>query len=344
MSKKILQVLNGQVCEAPPVWMMRQAGRYLPEYRELRATAGSFLNLVYDPVKAAEVTIQPIRRFAMDAAILFSDILVVPQAMGANLRFTQGEGPQLDAVRGMDDLARLDHSVVDHTLGPIYETVSRVRDGLITEGFDFCTLIGFAGSPWTIACYMVAGDARDHDFVLVKETAYRDPVFFDALIEKITDVTIGYLRQQILAGAEVVQLFDSWAGVAGGELFDRYVIAPSTKIVQALRTEFPQVPVIGFPRLAGNRIGDYARQTSVRAVGVDTISSMKHLRDELPGTVLQGNFDPIALLSGGKALEDAIARIKSEMMGTPYIFNLGHGIVPPTPIDHVARAVELIRK
>lgn len=342
--KKILNVLSGKGDAIPPVWLMRQAGRYLPEYRALRAEAGSFLNLVYHPERAAEVTVQPVRRFGMDAAILFSDILVVPQALGLGLTFTEGEGPKLDPVRTLADVQKMDLGAASKTWAPVLETVSRVRTQLDTEGFNDRTLIGFAGSPWTIACYAVAGDAHDHDFVLVKKLAFNNPEFFNALIDAFTNTTIDYLLGQIKAGADVVQLFDSWSGVAGGSLFDRYVIAPTRKIVDGVRAVYPAFPIIGFPRLCGNRISDYVEQTGVTAVGLDAITSMKTARRDLPNVVLQGNLDPIALIAGGVALDDAVDRIMSDMAGAPFIFNLGHGILPATPPEHVAQLVARIRK
>lgn len=341
--KSMLHVLSGRSVAPAPVWLMRQAGRYLPEYRDLREKAGSFLNLVYNPELASEVTMQPIRRFGFNGAILFSDILVVPHGMGVDLKFEAGEGPKLKPVTTMEDIQKL--NVANETYWPaVYETVTKTRKCLEQDGFQDTNLIGFAGGPWTVACYMVQGSAHDHDFDMVRTRAFGDPVFFTSLIDKITIATISYLKGQIQAGAEIIQIFDSWAGVAGGGLFDQYVLQPTQKIVAAIKQDFPDVPVIGFPRGAGNRLMAYAESTGVNAVQCDYTTNLVQLRRDLGRDIpVQGNLDPLALLAGGDALRIEIDHILKTMQGSPYIFNLGHGILPATPIQHVEQLVKQIR-
>jgi uroporphyrinogen decarboxylase len=328
--KPLLAVLQGARRDSPPVWLMRQAGRYLPEYRELREHKGSFVDLVYDGDAAAEVTLQPVRRFPhLDAAILFSDILIVPFALGQNLTFIAGEGPRLTPTlqyAGIDDLqpfpARLD---------PIYETVAKVKAQLDPSK----TLIGFAGSPWTVATYMVAGQGS-REQAEARRLAYADPERFAAIAARVEAVTLDYLCGQIEAGAEAVQLFDSWAGSLSPEQFERWVIAPTARLVSALKDRHPDVPVIGFAKGAGGKIAAYARETGVDAVGLDETVDPAWAASELPGgVVLQGNLDPLALVAGGEALDRAVARILDAFAGRPHIFNLGHGILPDTPIAHV---------
>jgi uroporphyrinogen decarboxylase len=316
---------------------MRQAGRYLPEYRKLRAEKGGFLELVYDSEAAAEITLQPIRRFGFDGAILFSDILIVPYAMGQDLAFLAGEGPQL-APRLVD--TALDAlQAVPERLQPIYRTVSLVRGQL---GPD-TTLLGFAGSPWTVATYMVAGEgSRDqHE---ARAMAYRDPGAFQAIIDAIVAVTIEYLAGQIAAGAEAVQLFDSWAGSLAPDQFERWVIAPNAAIADAVRARHPGVPVIGFPKGAGSKLAAYARETAVDAIGLDeTIDPVWATRELPQGLPVQGNLDPLLLLAGGRALEQRAAWILDAFAGRPHVFNLGHGIDKETPIAHVERLLEIVR-
>ncbi len=338
--KPFLSALRGMQPKTPPFWLMRQAGRYLPEYRELRAKAGGFLDLVYNPDFAVEVTMQPLRRYGMDAAILFSDILVVPQALGQKLEFLAGEGPKLDPVRSMDDLDRLayDQSVLE----PVYETVAGIRRAMVNEGMEKTTLIGFAGAPWTVATYMVEGGGS-RDFIHAKSWAYHDPQGFSRLIDLITDATIDYLLRQIEAGAEAVQLFDSWAGALSESQFMRWVIAPAQKIVSALGEEYPDVPVIGFPRGAGALYEAYAEQSGVSALGLDTqvpLGFAQKLQKILP---VQGNLDPVCLLAGGDALKIEAEKILSSLGGKPFIFNLGHGVIKETPPEHVAQLAALIR-
>ncbi len=322
---------------------MRQAGRYLPEYRQLRATAGDFIALCTAPELAAEVTLQPIRRYRFDAAILFSDILMVPWGLGHGLRFAEGEGPVLPKLRDAAGVDALDIGRMNRQVAPILETVRRVSAGLVAEGFDHTALIGFAGSPFTVACYMVEGGGSK-DFAATRQMAYADPALFSRLIDLLSRATIDYLAAQIEAGAETVMLFDSWAGVLSPSLFRAHVIAPTARIVQALRARFPAIPIIGFPRLAGPMLAEYALATGVNCVAMDTAVDPAQAARAVPGHVaIQGNLDPMALLAGGAALSGETRSILSAVRGRPAIFNLGHGIVPQTPPEHVAQLVELVR-
>ncbi len=333
----LLDTLRGHASGRRPVWLMRQAGRYLPEYRELRAEKGGFLELVYDSEAAAEITLQPIRRFGFDAAILFSDILIVPYAMGQDLAFLAGDGPQLSP--RLVDTALDALPAIPERLQPIYRTVSRVREQLRPE----TTLLGFAGSPWTVATYMVAGEGS-RDQHLARAMAYRDPAAFQAIVDAVVAVTIEYLSGQIVAGAEAVQLFDSWAGSLAPDQFERWVIAPNSAIADAVRMRHPGVPVIGFPKGAGSKLAAYARETGVDAVGLDeTIDPLWANRELPPGLPVQGNLDPLLLLAGGKALEHRAQHILDVFAGRPHVFNLGHGIDKETPIAHVARLLEILR-
>jgi len=336
--KPLLSVLKGERRDPVPMWMMRQAGRYLPEYRELRAEKGSFLNLVYDSDAAAEVTLQPLKRFPeLDAAILFSDILIVPFAIGQNLTFVTGEGPRLtppltcnalDSLRPV--LARLD---------PIYETVRKVRERLGSEK----TLIGFAGSPWTVATYMVAGQGS-REQAEARRLAYSDPGAFGAIIERIESVTLDYLSGQIEAGAEAVQLFDSWSGSLSPTQFERWVIAPTARLVSALDKRHRAVPIVGFPKGAGGKIVAYARETGVSAIGLDETVDPAWAAKQLPARLsVQGNLDPLALTAGGDALESAVRPILDAFADRPHIFNLGHGILQDTPIAHVEQLIALVK-
>ena len=339
MTKPILRVLAGEVVWPPPVWLMRQAGRYLPEYRAIRSQAGDFISLCTTPALAAEVTLQPIRRYGFDAAILFSDILMLPWALGWGLAFKEGEGPVLPRLTSHADVASLDESRVVDAVAPILETVRRTRAGLPEQ----TTLIGFAGSPFTVACYMVEGSGSK-EFALIRAMAHRDPALFGALIDTLVRSTIEYLSAQIVAGAEVVMLFDSWAGVLSPGLFARYVTAPTRTIVDAIRARHPGVPVIGFPRLAGVQVGAYAAATGINAVALDTGASLELALPLVPATIAtQGNLDPLALVAGGEALTHEVASILSAIRGRPHIFNLGHGIVPQTPPEHVAALLHQVR-
>ncbi len=335
--KPLLRVLAGEPLERPPWWLMRQAGRYLPEYRALRERAGDFVTLCLTPAMAAEATLQPIRRFGMDAAILFSDILLVPRALGQNLGF-RGDGPVLDPFTDRSGIVGLELGRVREHLSPVFEAVERVRDTLPLG----TALIGFAGSPWTVATYMVEG-GTSRDFQQVKGWAYRDPEGFDHLIELIGDATLEFLSGQITAGVEVVQLFDSWAGILPEAGFQRWVIEPTRRIVAVLKQRFPACPIIGFPRGAGLYYERYAEETGVDAVGLDTVVPIDFARERLQGRwAVQGNLDPIALLVGGSALTEAVVRLRRGFGGGPYIFNLGHGVLPQTPPEHVTLLSRLL--
>jgi uroporphyrinogen decarboxylase len=337
--KSLLRVLRGKSLDPPPIWLMRQAGRYLPEYREMRATAGSFLELCYRPRLAAEVTLQPVRRFGLDAAILFADILLVPHAMGVDVRFEEREGPRLSPVADARTLAGLGVDVLER-LEPVFETVRLVK----AELPDTVALIGFAGAPWTVATYMIAGHGTP-DQAAAKLLAYRDAPFVEALIERLSEATIAYLGAQIEAGAEVVQLFDTWAGGLSEELIDRLVIAPTRAIVAALKTRYPDVPIIGFPRGIGHHLPKYVRATGVSAVSLTTGDDARTCASLLPlNVVLQGGLDPLALVAGGKALSDGVRRLLRAIGARPYVFNLGHGILPETPPEHVSELVRLVRE
>jgi uroporphyrinogen decarboxylase len=339
-NKLLIRTLRGEVADCPPVWLMRQAGRYLPEYRELRARSGTFLDLCYTPEHACEVTLQPIRRFGFDAAILFSDILVIPDALGQKVAFKQGEGPVLEPLRSADDIDRLDRGrVIDH-LAPVFETVQLLRRELPEN----VALIGFAGAPWTVATYMVEGGSS-RDFATVKAMAYGAPDDFDRLIALLADATADYLIAQADAGAEVLQLFDSWAGVLPDMAFMRWVIEPTKRIVARIRAVHPTIPLIGFPRGAGVMYLPYAAGTGVDAVSLDTAVPLDWAAHEVQTMVaVQGNLDPILLRAGGKALADGVRRIRRTFAGGPFVFNLGHGIVPDTPPEHVAELVAVLRE
>ena len=331
--KPMLQALAGETLVRPPWWLMRQAGRYLPEYRAVRAEAGDFVTLCLTPKLAAEVTLQPIRRFGMDAAILFSDILLVPKALGQRLSF-ENDGPRLEPVSDVRNLKAPDAGM----LVPVAEAVRLVRRNLP----DRVALIGFAGAPWTVATYMVEG-GTSRDFHRVKAWAYRDPVGFAELIERIVAGTIEFLTLQVEAGVEVVQLFDSWAGALSPDGFERWVIAPTKRLVSALKVRFPNVPIIGFPRGAGLFYPYYASETGVDAVGLDTTIPPVFARDRLqPRVAVQGNLDPVLLLTGGDIMRQTVQDIRALLCNGPYIFNLGHGILPETPPEHVAELAAML--
>ena len=343
MAKKLLSVLAGEPVWPPPVWLMRQAGRYLPEYRAVRAQVPDFIALCTTPDLATEVTLQPIRRYGFDAAILFSDILILPWALGQGLAFREGEGPVLPPIRDEAGFAALNTSRLTERTAPVMEAVRRIRAGLRAEGFGDTTLIGFAGAPFTVACYMVEG-AGSRDFAATRTMAYRNPALFDRIMDLVTESTIGYLTAQVEAGAETLMLFDSWAGVLAPDQFRRYVIQPARRIVSALRENYPYLPIIGFPRMAGLSLEEYARDTGVNAVGLDTGMDPARAAAMLPKTVAaQGNLDPLAVVAGGAAMQSPTHAILDAMKGRPFIFNLGHGIVPQTPPDHVAALVEQVR-
>jgi uroporphyrinogen decarboxylase len=342
-NKPLLRVLRGEATWPPPIWLMRQAGRYLPEYRAIRARTADFIALCTNPELACEVTLQPIRRFGFDAAILFSDILILPWALGQGLAYKEGEGPVLPPLRDAAGVAALDPTRVAGAVVPVMETVRLVRAGLQAEGFGTTALIGFAGAPFTVACYMVEGHGS-RDFAAVRDLAYSDPALFARLIDTLTAATIEYLVMQAEAGAEALMLFDTWAGLLPPSQFRAYVIQPVEQIVRALRVRCPGVPIIGFPRLAGLMLGEFVRVTSVDGVGVDASTDMAVAAKVVaPPVALQGNVDPLALVAGGQALEDAVRGVLPVMHNRPFVFNLGHGIVPYTPIEHVTRLTELVR-
>ena len=338
MNRPLLSVLRGERRDPPPVWLMRQAGRYLPEYRALRADKGGFLELVNDSEAAAEVTLQPIRRFGFDGAILFSDILVIPHALGQKLEFLAGEGPKLSPRlldSALDQLA-----AAPERLDPIYQTVRRVAASLPGE----TTFLGFAGSPWTVATYMVAGEGS-REQADTRRFAYRDPQAFGAIIAAIESATVEYLSNQIEAGVHAVQLFDSWAGSLSPAQYEQWVIAPTERIVTALKARHPGTPIIGFPKGSGGKLPAYARETGVDAVGIDETVDPHWAHGALPpGLPVQGNLDPLALIAGGEALSQAAERVLDAFRERPHIFNLGHGILPDTPIAHVEQLLALVRE
>ncbi|MCQ4160963.1 uroporphyrinogen decarboxylase [Roseomonas sp. GC11] len=341
-SKPLLRALSGEALWPPPFWLMRQAGRYLPEYRELRAQAGDFISLCTTPELASEVTLQPLRRYGMDGAILFSDILMLPWAMGQGLRYAEGEGPLLEPIRDAAGLAALKPEEMAGRIAPILETVARVREGLAREA-PKAALIGFAGSPFTVACYMVEGRGGG-EFAHARRMAYADPLLFGKLIRLLVDSTVDYLLAQAYAGAEALMLFDSWAGLLSPAQFRRWSIEPTQAIVRAIRKARPDIPIIGFPRLAGPLITEYAQRTAVNTVAMDTGMDPRWAAAQVPaGVALQGNLDPQALVAGGPALEAEARSILAAMRGRPFVFNLGHGIVPPTPPEHVGALARIIR-
>ncbi|HEX4738213.1 MAG TPA: uroporphyrinogen decarboxylase [Allosphingosinicella sp.] len=337
-TKPLLAVLRGKKAEKTPIWLMRQAGRYLPEYRALRETKGGFLELATDPDAAAEVTLQPIRRFGFDGAILFSDILMIPFALGQDLRFEAGEGPRLSPPLVNARLASL--SPDSGRLDPVYRTVEKVASCLPKD----TTFLGFAGSPWTVSTYMIAGKGS-REQAEARRYAYCDPAAFQEIVDRIVTATIDYLAGQIEAGVDAVQLFDSWSGSLSPAQFERWVIAPTASIVAGLKARHPNAPIIGFPKGAGGKLPAYARETGVDAIGLDETVDPVWADASLPENMpVQGNLDPLALIAGGEALESAVGRILSSLAGRPHIFNLGHGILPDTPISHVEKLVQLVRR
>jgi len=336
---RFLSVFAKRAVTPPPVWLMRQAGRYLPEYREVRTKAGDFLKLCYTPALAAEVTLQPIRRFGFDAAILFSDILVVPNALGQEVRFAEGEGPLLDPISKTADLKRLDANGTGSVFERVFEAAARVRQDLPRE----TALIGFCGAPWTVATYMVGGRGSP-DQAAARVWAYNDPQGYSRLIDLLVEVSIDYLDGQVRAGADALQIFDSWAGCLPDDQFEQWVILPTKRIVTELKWRHPHVPIIGFPRGAGATSGWYLQETKVEGLGCDTAMSLVRMRELAGiGAVVQGNLDPLLLLAGGAHLETRVKQLLDAMETVPFIFNLGHGIVPETPPENVARLVALVR-
>lgn len=341
--KNLLEVFKGHKPDHVPLWFMRQAGRYLPEYRELRAKAGGFLEMAYNPDLASEITLQPIRRFGMDGAIIFSDILVIPHALGQHLEFVHGEGPKLNALRSAEDFKSLNFSAFERVLSPVYEALSKTRGMLDQEGYRGTTLIGFCGAPWTVACYMVEGSGSK-DYRHVKTLAYSQPELFDTLLEILVEASAAYLIKQIEAGAEAVQIFDSWAGVLDAQSFKRFVIQPTKRIVDLVRDVHPNVPIVGFPRLAGHKYLRYVQETGVDVVGLDpTVETQWAARTLQPLVPVQGNLDPMCLLAGGDQLVMAAEQIYSDFKDGSFVFNLGHGIHKDTPVEHVEMLVNLIR-
>jgi uroporphyrinogen decarboxylase len=339
LNKPILRALAGKRLRAPPIWLMRQAGRYLPEYRALRQQTESFLDLCFNPKLAAEITLQPVRRFGFDAAILFSDILVVPHALGQRVSFESGEGPRLDAFAEPSDLRRLPEGLDHDALAPVYETIARVKEQLSAPA----TLLGFCGAPWTVATYMIAGRGSA-DQSVARLFAYRHPEAFAKLIDVLVTASVSYLARQFEAGVEAVQIFDSWAGVLPPDQFRKWCIDPIGKIVAGLRQQRPGAKIIGFPRGAGSELPNYLAAVPVDAVGLDWTIELGFARDQIQTRrPVQGNLDPLALLAGGAALDQAVDSILRAFSDGPFIFNLGHGVLPETPVENVARLVERVR-
>lgn len=340
ISKRFLRALSGHVTDRPPFWLMRQAGRYLPEYQEIRATAKNFLAFCYTPDLAVEVTLQPLRRYGMDAAILFSDILVIPDALGQKVTFETGEGPVLEPIRSRAAIKRLDIGRMTEHLQPVFESLRILRRELNDE----TALIGFAGAPWTIALYMVEGRGGTEG-TTIRKWAYEAPEDLQVLIDLIVETTADYLCLQIENGAEAVQIFDSWAGIVSESQFRRWVIEPNRKIVEKVHQVYPGAPIIGFPRNAGALYRDFVEQTGVDAVSIDHGVPLEWARDVLQKTcTVQGNLDNHVLLVGGAALDDEVDRILEILSPKPFVFNLGHGVLPPTPPENVERVAERIRR
>jgi uroporphyrinogen decarboxylase len=338
-TKPFLRALAGETQTIPPIWLMRQAGRYLPEYRATRTQAGSFLDLCYNPDLATEVTLQPLRRYGFDAAILFSDILVIPHALGQHVAFKEGEGPVLAPIGSAMDLSGLSLSGLHERLTPVYQTVANLSAAIPQT----TALIGFAGAPWTVATYMIEGSGSK-DFAKAKAMMFGQPELFARLMEMLIQATGDYLIRQIDSGAEAIQIFDTWAGALPEDQFDRWVIGPARRLVERIRTERPGIPVIGFPRQAGVLYKRYVQETKVNGISLDPSVPLDWAAAELqPHCTLQGNLDPLLLVAGGEALDAGIDRVIKALSKGPYIFNLGHGITPPTPPDNVARLVDRIR-
>jgi uroporphyrinogen decarboxylase len=338
--KPLLRVLAGESLSVPPIWLMRQAGRYLPEYRKIRERAESFLSLCFNPQLAAEVTLQPIRRFGFDAAIIFSDILVVPHALGQRVSFEVGEGPRLDALSEPDALGRLRPTIDHAVLAPAYETIARVK----LELPPAVALLGFCGAPWTLATYMIAGRGTA-DQLPARMFAYHYPQAFADLIDRLVDASSDYLIRQFEAGADAVQIFDTWAGILPDDEFDKWCIDPIGRIVAKVRSRIPAARIIGFPRGAGTRLGRYLAGVPVDAIGLDWMVERSYARDYVQKRrAIQGNLDPLALLAGGDTLDRAVDAILEAFGEGAFIFNLGHGVVPDTPVAHVEQLVARVRR
>ena len=339
-SPKFLRALDGEPVWPPPLWLMRQAGRYLPEYRAIRAEAGSFLKFCYDPKSTVEATLQPIRRFGFDASILFSDILVIPDALGQKVRFEVGEGPKLDAITTAKSVDALREQLDLNHLAPVFETVARLKQDLPRD----VPLIGFCGAPWTVASYMIAGRGTP-DQAPARTFAYREPALMIRIVDKLVEASIAYLSRQVEAGVDALQIFDTWAGVLPAGEFERWCVRPIAAIVAGVRAKHPQVPIIVFARGIGPRLLELKDATGADALGLDTaVDPHWAARTLPPPPVLPGNLDPLALSAGGRALDAAVGRILAAFHDRPHIFNLGHGILPETPIAHVERLVELVRR
>lgn len=337
-SPVLVRTLLGEQQARPPIWFMRQAGRHLPEYRELRARNKSFLDFCYAPAAAAEATLQPVRRYNVDAAIIFSDILVIPHALGRDVRFVEGEGPLLTPIEGAHDIAALSMAHQDNRLAPVYEAIDRVRSALAPE----VALLGFAGAPWTLATYMIQGRGGQRD--LARAFAYHNPDLTDDLLDILAVSVARHLVAQLKAGADGVQIFESWAEDLPESLFQRLVVKPIAKIIALVRAEIPSAPIIGFPRGAGHRVGAFVQATAVNGVGLDIAADLQAARQAVGSKIcLQGNLDPMALLSGGGALERAVDNILAAATSGPHIFNLGHGVVPNTPISHVEMVMNRVK-
>lgn len=337
--KSLLRALRGEQLARPPFWLMRQAGRYLPEYQAVRAKTRTFLEFCYSPDMAAEVTLQPVRRFGMDAAIIFSDILVIPDALGQAVSFEAGRGPVLRPIRSVDDLSPFDASDMRDYLAPVYAALRLVRKELPRD----TALIGFAGAPWTVAAYMIEGGSSV-TFERLKSFAYGRPDDFAKLIDRLVEAIATHLIAQVEAGAEALQIFDSWAGILPDVYFDRWSIAPTAAIVKRVKARYPEVPIIGFPNRCGVHYAGYAQKTGIDAVSIDATVPLAWARDRLQSHVaVQGNLDPQMLVVGGDAMKRDILRILEVFSSGPFVFNLGHGIVPSTPPDHVAQLAELVR-
>src|SRR6516165_4149680 len=332
----LLEALHLGHCAPPPIWLMRQAGRYLPEYRAVREKAGGFLKLCLTPELATEVTLQPVRRFGLDAAILFSDILLVPYALGQQLWFAEGEGPRLEPIENQKDLLRLDSTLDVERLGSVYDAIGRVRTKLDPD----VALLGFCGGPWTVACYMIAG-CGTADHASARLFAYRDAAGFAKMIDLLIDASAQHLIEQLRAGADAVQIFDTWAGILPTSEFHRWSVESTRSIVSKVRATIPNAKIIGFPRGAGTRLLAYVRETGVNAIGLDWSVDLEFARKEIQRLVpVQGNLDPLLLVAGGDALIQAVDEIVAALGAGSFIFNLGHGILPQTPISHVEQMVE----
>ncbi|MEH6629436.1 MAG: uroporphyrinogen decarboxylase [Halopseudomonas aestusnigri] len=338
-NKLMIRALKGEKTERPPIWLMRQAGRFLPEYRKTRASANGFLDLCYTPDLAVEVTMQPIRRFGFDASIVFSDILVIPHALGQKVWFEEGVGPKLEPLKSIKDLDNLKLDNLHSHMAPVYETLGRLKEDLPKE----TTLIGFAGAPWTVVSYMIEGGSSK-DYAKAKTWAYSRPEEFDRIINLVVEATTLYLIKQIESGAETVQLFDSWAGIWPEFALRRWCLEPCKKIIAGIKSVYPDVPVILFPRGVGDSYKFFAKESGADALGLDTTLSTAWARDNIqPHVTVQGNLDPLLLVAGGELLDRSIEKILSDLGDGPFIFNLGHGIVPQTPIENVEHMLRLVR-